>query len=506
MALLVSCNKVLDKKPLDKYDSPIVLNTPEGADMLLNGAYSILSGRYYYGSLLYLYEAAKGPDFFVRNVSGGSSYYYENRYLESSSLNGNAKRAWQTIYSVIRNTTILIENIDNIAGDIDKLRKIKGQAYAIRGLAYFDLMRLFAYPPIFSIEGKEKYDDKFKWGVPIIKDTETGFNIFEYEIRRETADSTYKYILEQFTMAKALLEGRVVEKGRIGPAAATALLMRVNLYMGRWQDVVDLGEDWLLKYEQQYSMISYTNYTSNYYKPYNSESIWEIGYTLDNSLSSNALNYWVRKPTYEIPSSEQDGTVSQNVGYAKLGLTWGNATNGKDFLTAYNKDVRQYLICKLGIQEKPDYYGIRKYVGDPYHYIHNIPVVRLPEIYLTLAEAYFNISDNLNATIYTSMVSEARRDASTNVSSVLHILDERRREFILEGQTYWDYFRTARNITNRQIIESIDNASITFGAASGRSYRVVYPIPLAEMNANPAIRNQQNPGYAPWEFSVEEDD
>ena len=86
------------------------------------------------------------------------------------------------------------------------------------------------------------------------------------------------------------------------------------------------------------------------------------------------------------------------------------------------------------------------------------------------------------------------------------ILDESRREFILEGHTYWDFFRNGRNITGRPIIESIgSSATISFGSPSGMSYRVVYPIPLSELNANPAIRDQQNPGYAPWKPGVEDD-
>ncbi len=500
-----ACSDFLDKEPVDDYDSEQILTTTDGMEALLTGLYDILSGRYYYGSHMYLYEAAKGPDFFTRNVSGGSSYNYETRYSESSLLNGNAKASWLAIYSLIRNATLLIDNIDEVpTSDTETHRLIKGQAYALRGLAYFDLMRLFAYPPIFSCTWGSRYDERFKWGVPIIRDVETGSDIFDYEIRRETADATYGYIIEQFEKASSLLGSRPTGRGLINPAAVKALRMRVLLYMEKWSDVITLGEEWITEYDGQYSMLSAESYPENYYAAHNSESIWELDYSTSDNLGSNSLNYWVRKPTYQMPGDERDGTVSQNVGYAKLALSWGHTNNGLDFLTNYANDVRQYLICELGIENLPDYRGIRKYVGDPFHYVHNIPMVRLPEIYLTLAEAYYMTGDTGMATEYTSRVSEPRRKAAASITSVNNILNERRREFILEGHTYWDYFRTGRNLTNRQIIENSTVATISFGSPSGRSYRVVYPIPLAEMNANPAIRDQQNPGYDPWVFGTEE--
>jgi hypothetical protein len=161
----------------------------------------------------------------------------------------------------------------------------------------------------------------------------------------------------------------------------------------------------------------------------------------------------------------------------------------------------------MGIEGLPEYRTIRKYVGDPFHFVHNIPVIRLPEIYLSIAEAYANTGNMAEASAFTSLVSMPRRKATTNVISVTNVLDERRRELILEGHTFWDYFRTGRNMTGRQIIEASIHSSITFGVLSpNRSHRVVYALPLSELNANPAIRDQQNPGYAGWTSAIDDTD
>jgi len=500
-----SCDKLLDKAPFTMYE-PDDIFTPTGMNLLLTGAYNLMSRRNYYGNVLILYEAAKGPDFIVRNVSGGLSYYAENRFSHSEQTNGNARLIWHQAYLAIRNLTILLENIDDVRGDPEELRRIKGQAYVLRGLCYFDLMRLFAFPPIFSVTTGSRYMDTARWGVPIVNTVEKGTNIFNYEVVRETADSTYKFILEQFKLGEQLLQGRLIPNGYANSAAAKALLIRTYLYLQDWDKVIEEGEEWLARYGSRYKMISYEDYPTTYHTRFNSESVWEFGYTTANNLSSDALNHWVRRPTWNEPGQARDGTVSDNLGYAKLPLTWGHPTRGLDFLNAFPNDIRRHLICEMGIEGFPEYFTIRKYVGDPFHFVHNIPVVRLPEIYLSIAEAYATGRNDMNAaTYYTSLVSLPRRLATANVTSATHVLDERRRELILEGHTYFDYFRTARAFTNRQIIESNNQATITFGGITSPHYRAVYPIPLAEMNANPAIRDQQNPGYPKWALAIEED-
>lgn len=506
LILAAGCEKsFLDKESMSALSGETVIKTQKGMEMLLSGAYHNLQHTSYYGGLLYLYEAAKGPDFFVRNVGGGYSFYVENRYAESSNLNGNARSMWEKIYNTIRATSLLIDNIDEVAGDIEELRRIKGEAYALRGLCYFDLLRVYAYPPRYSCTWGSAYNADFKWGVPIIPDATVSFNILDHNIRRATADESWNYVVEQFEKAYKLLEGRMVDEGHVGPAAALGLLMRTFLYMEQNDRVVETGTEWLDKYESDYALLSYDQYTTQFYKPFNSESIWEVKFTEADNLGGNSINYWVRHPTYDLPDNDLDGQVSQNIGYAKLGLTFGDSNNGYETMRAYTNDVRRYLVCDLGIPGK-NYRTIRRYIGSPYHFLHNITVIRLPEIYLGLSEAYFKLGKTTEASEYLTRITIARRKTNVTVTKVNEILDESRREYILEGHTYWDFFRNGRNITGRPIIESIGStATISFGNASGLSYRVVYPIPLSEMNANPAIRDQQNKGYAPWKFGVEDD-
>lgn len=501
LLLTAGCDDFLDKESYTDHEETI-LKTPEGMQALLNGIYDIISGEYYYGRHMYAYEACKGTDFFVR-VSSGNNYERECRYAESTSSSGYAGNAWKTIYSAIRTATNLTEAIDEANLPQADANRILGEARALRALAYFDLMRLFAYPPRFSVPGGAEYHERYQWGVPIIRDMETVNNIFRHEIRRETAEKTFKYIEDELIAAEALLEGAAVQQGHINAVATGALLTRLYLYEERWDDVITQGEKTLSTAAANYSMLKYDSYKTNYYQPFNSENIWEIVYSMSDNNKANSLNWLVRRPTYQEPGSEKDGEVSQAVGYAAYGLTeqtqklLNKKANGVS-------DARSYLICQLGISTHPEYRGFRKYVGSGYHYLHNIPVVRLPELHLSLAEAYLHAENLAMAEQHYNTVRSARICSEgflsgTDLEACLEeVMEERHREFILEGHNYWDSFRRGVTIKREKLLENLNKTTVAFGYNSGKSNartQVIYPIPLGELEANIAIRDQQNPGY-----------
>jgi len=494
-----SCKDFLDKKSYTDYNETI-LTKPEGAKALLNGIYNSFTKTEYYGRNMYAYEAAKGFDFFVRQ-SSGDIFERENRYAESTTATGQGSNLWITIYESIRTATTLLENIDKTQGLSSSEKEVMvGESKALRALAYFDLMRLFAYPPRFSVPGGEEYSEQYALGLPIIENMDMVNNILNYNIRRKTAQETYQYIENEFLAAKALLKDKTSPLGHINYVGVCTLLSRLYLYQNRWNDVISMGEE-ALTAAGAYSLIPYESYKTSYYKSFNSENIWELVYSLTDNISTTALNSLVRKPTYNNPGAANDGQVSQNIGNAAYGLfpatisLLQNTVNGV-------ADVRGYLVCDLGIANK-NYKGYRKYVGETYHHVYNLPVIRLPEIYLNLAEAYLSGSnvDIASAEKYYNYIRQARvKDSgfkTTDVEACKNLVyTERRRELMLEGHTYWDYFRRGQSFQRPELLENANKRTIAFGIGktSGR-IQVIYPIPLRELEANKAIRDQQNPGY-----------
>src|SRR5690606_13953613 len=175
----------------------------------------------------------------------------------------------------------------------------------LRALAYFDLMRLFAYPPRFSVSDGEEYSAQYAFGLPILENMDMVNNILNYQIRRKTAQETYQYIENELLEARTLLRYKTSALGHINYIGVCALLSRLYLYQNRWDDVINMGEE-ALTAAGAYSLIPYASYTTSYYKAFNSENIWELVYCLTANMSTTALNSLVTKPTYYLPCAAYD--------------------------------------------------------------------------------------------------------------------------------------------------------------------------------------------------------
>ncbi|MCG8578689.1 MAG: RagB/SusD family nutrient uptake outer membrane protein [Bacteroidales bacterium] len=487
LSLFVACDDVLDKTPYTSVPTETLFEDIEGANIALVGVYNSLSSSDYYGRLMYAFEGSKGPDFYVEDT--GNRFQEENGYRESSTLDAYANNAWDQIYSVVMLCNNILHYIELIDADADEIAAVKGQALALRGLAYFDLMRLFAYPPTFSIPGGDNYDDKYKWGVPLMISKEDNDEAVETPPARSDAQTCYQQIVTDLQGATVNLDGFSNGTYFISGRTANALLARVYLYLGEWDNAIAVGEQAL----GGNSMLSYDDFTTKYYIPLNSENLWELGYSSTDNLGSNSLNSLVRNPTIDEPGNPDDGEIAEDVGYAGYG---GNVYL-RAVLNEVDGDARQYLICN---SELGDDTGIRKYIGEGAHAVHNIYMVRLPEIYLTLAEAYAEQGTDLGkAEEYMNNVYEARTNMAYTAPAttdllIADILKERRKELVLEGHTFWDHFRRAIPFDR----EPEGNVSSDVAHIDYTQPQVVYPIPMNEMEANPNIRNQQNPGYAAY--------
>lgn len=144
------------------------------------------------------------------------------------------------------------------------------------------------------------------------------------------------------------------------------------------------------------------------------------------------------------------------------------------------------------------YWG--EYSRTPYEF----PLIRLGDVLLMLAEAY-----NENNQIDKSLVEVNKVRTRVNMpglnsgSSWLavnnkeemtqRIRDERSFELVGEGQRYWDIRRWG-------ILKStVKNATDIFGELmyerTYQSRHEIWPIPIVEMDRNPNLRDQQNPGW-----------
>ena len=126
----------------------------------------------------------------------------------------------------------------------------------------------------------------------------------------------------------------------------------------------------------------------------------------------------------------------------------------------------------------------------------DFPMFRLADVYLMYAEAVLRGGtggDNATALGYFNQVRQrAYKNTSGNVATLNldMILDERGRELVWEGQRRTDLIRFGK-FTGGNYLWAF-KGNVPTGKAV-EDYRVLYPIPAADLIANPTLK--QNPGY-----------
>ena len=125
----------------------------------------------------------------------------------------------------------------------------------------------------------------------------------------------------------------------------------------------------------------------------------------------------------------------------------------------------------------------------------NIKLIRLSEVVLIAAEAAARTNNMSKASNYYNMI-HARSPKLTPVNTVTvdMVLAEKRKELFGEGLHFWDLIRTNSTIV---MDDSTPDVKVTTRETSfTRSfYKCILPIYNGELNANPGMRAQQNPGY-----------
>ena len=131
----------------------------------------------------------------------------------------------------------------------------------------------------------------------------------------------------------------------------------------------------------------------------------------------------------------------------------------------------------------------------------NVKVIRLSEMYLLAAEAALGLPtpDKAKAVTYLNEIrkrSPGLAPAEEATVTVDMIMDEKSKEFFAEGFRFFDMIRLNKTIEfNDEFI--VPAVVITHRTKTiNRTFnKIILPISQEELDANPAIASQQNPGY-----------
>lgn len=497
------CSDLLTEKVDTFYSGEQVFSTKEGIETALNGMYFNLSGYNYYG----------GGWHSLVNPHSGRFYSSETASADATSLNCTPENVtlpnlWAQMYVTINIANNVIYNVENNGVVLDNENFALAQAHFVRGVVYFDLVRLFGAVPLRTNPA----------------------SLEDVHLAKSPKSEIYKQIIADFEFAKEKLPiaGQYLVDRPL-KWAAYGYLAKVYMNMA--------GEDggdpsyWQLAYNeaiQVYGKYSLLPNYGNLFTPgieNTSESIFELQYGANGSARTSDMVrlYTPAGSTLAPPTSPTfgrirpnkeifDGHRTQYPGDPRIGFTYifdsyAKFTPAGTFQTVYPKIL-------TGNQSFP---LIRKWLDPTYNgavTTRNFILFRYADVLLMLAEIENELNGPANAYQYVNPVLTRARISSIPVSAEpanwagmdktqfrARIMKERQYELLSEGPDWFDTRRRGYEYFKNEIVNVHNNYAPNKASKIDFVYPIseknmLLPIPTTELSGNLKLTPaDQNPGY-----------
>lgn len=437
---ITSCDDALDVDiPSNQLSSESVYSTEATAEAAVNGIYQSMVADFYYNRIHAL--LGQTADELVPRT-GIANIYSSNEIPETDgTINGN----WGELYKTIYNANNVIEGLTKSTSlNAVKSKQWIAEAKFLRAYCYFYLTNL--------------------WGnVPLVLTTNIDVSALLPQSSQETV---YAQILLDLTDASKDLptdyKNYDQERIRATKWAAEALLARVNLYLGKWNEAAAHASI-VISQTGTYKIITDLADDNSPFIADNDEAILQI-------------------PYYNVDYTYEGSSVFTTGG--TLLLRKGNALfeTGDARKTNWTVDIKDRTDVFLGIA--------------PYKYHNDFSgtlterstILRLAELYLIRAEARVKSNDITGAQQDINTIRNRALLDNTTLTNPNQLLDlialERQREFFAENGHRWlDLKRTGKldetlSVLSDKIWKTTDN---------------LYPIPEPAIRSNPFLN--QNSGY-----------
>lgn len=491
---LFSCT--MDLRQPGAIDADDAMTSIQDAENLRRGLYANFRGAVAGG---FVSNSEVQSDLFQPTSGYGNNYGYFFRW-DFNVSEGGVEGVWGSCYGVIANANFFIENILDVLEnptdaftdeDLELLKIYLGEAYFFRAYFHYELAIRFCQAYDGNTAGNPDT------GIPYVTVFNPTADKDTYPNRGTLAD-TYERINADLDLA----EEYITTPGTVGSIwltsdAVSAFRSRVYLNMKDYAKVIEYAQPLV---------------ASNRYPLQNTESGFRSMWASDSGqeciMMCDASNN-----TNELPSSYDVMYISYNVAVKQYQPGFIPSSGTINICSAFDGDMRFDQFFELRTANEPtgsaQVYLFEKFPGNPAlfpsgmslprsNYLHKPKPFRIAEVYLNLAEAYAMSGDNGSATNYLLQLRVARvPQYVANVTDIMtEIKQERLRELIGEGFRLWDLKRWGDPVERTQpqnatIMYDHSSMTETFAASNPR---FIWPIPKAEMDANPNI-GAQNPGY-----------
>jgi hypothetical protein len=454
IGFILSCSEsFLELTPQQSVSDTEALKNFEDLNSSITGVYDEISGAYYYGRYMVLIPDVMADDV-KRNAQANRIIDYADHIQRVS--DPDATNLWTGMYQAINAANNIINSDISVVPSVeDDKNHIIGEAYALRGQIYFDMVRLFARHYTYT-------SDASHLGVPIILDFDPA-----RKPERNTVKEVYDQVISDMTTAISLMKtnSRSGNSNTLSSTSVKALLARVYLYKEDWTNAEAMSSAVI---SSGYNLVPNSNYFD----------LW----TTDNSSES----------IFEISMTEADNQGNNSIAALYIKEIYGDYLPSNDVVSLYDPSDARLSTFK----EDPLLVGeFAPYRVDKYPDINgydNTKVIRLAEIYLIRAEARAYLGTNISGAqqdldkVRQRALPSAPNVTATGQALKDEIMLERRLELCFEGQRLWDLMRKKEDIVRTQCTGSI--CFIPYDDDTN-----ILPIPQVETDVNPNIT--PNPGY-----------
>ncbi|WP_240477799.1 RagB/SusD family nutrient uptake outer membrane protein [Cyclobacterium amurskyense] len=464
--LLVACTD-LTTNPRQSLTPEVALNDVSGYQSVANSMYNRATSFGYYGQTMMIAPEILADN--LKTIANTGRYQGEEANSDREHID-----IWGLdVFGGINDANLIIEGIDDeeVSGEEDEKSFIKGEAYFMRALFYFDLCRVYGYEPGKEVNG-------FNLG-PIMRLTPTlvASEANEY-LSRSTVEEVYEQIESDLLAAIPLVGYAPIGSDGVyyaNTGAALTLLARLYLYWGKMaeaEEAASYAMEIMGLLTNGEGLLDADQYVQGFSRAPHPESLFELELRIVDWSDGNGVN------------NSLNSLVADNEPAAQFIIGASD-----DLMAAYEEgDVRKNCwaaTTREGVEG--DVYASRKWTGYKGDFLENLPILRASELYLIRAEARYESNPSGARADLNALRSRRGLGAIDNLLSgealLNRILLERRLEFALEGHRWFDLKRNGKNISKPEGFLDVPYTD----------YRILSNIPLDEITLNEKL--EQNPGY-----------
>ena len=495
----------LDQTSISSIDRDDFYKSKQDVETAINGIYQEFTVDGFYGMFnnqsIYINDLQ--TDYVKAGAQTNSAHIRELSNFAIQPTNLFVGYAWEEHYTAINRANVVIDKLaEAVWLDEQSRQNYTNEARFLRALMYFNMVRYFGGVPIVVHDGEGE-------GAP-----------------RNSIDEVYEQIVSDFTAAESLPANYTTLDSRASSLAASALLSKVYLVWA--QTLTEKGRANQREYYQKAILYAQKVIDSGKYR------------LLDKFIDNWSVDK--KNGAEHIFSIEHDRTINANItGHCTFATNWSNsepvllATSDKYYLQTDPRDQRRdgSWAKRLYDPNTGDDFEFtiprfRKYI-DSLNYANpassgnaagqstNTTIIRYAEVLLIKAEAENELNGPTQAAY--DAINQVRRraywspynniqytpsDGSTLELSGLsqsefreRLREERRLEFVLEGQRWFDLCRW--HILVKYVKANTPTDAETLGTKTTKVQNIskknyLLPLPQDQIILNPNL--EQNWGYS----------